>query len=289
MTRLAPILLLTLMMTTTTAVSAENAKLSTHRKAWHTERPRHHLKRIVQYDLSSTEIPEEFEGFRIAFVSDTHYPSLFDDSTLTKMERELVGLRPDMLLLGGDYQEDCEHVEPLFAAFKRVGAPYGTYAVLGNNDFERCTDVIKESMERNGITLVEEKVVGVSKDGSNIVVAGAHNTFAERETTPSPTESTRESDFVMLLTHTPDYVQDIGESRADIALAGHTHAGQVTFLGLWAPKNPSHYGRKMLRGLKQSTSGTPVLITSGIGTSRANVRFCAPGEIIMIVLHHSQE
>ncbi len=264
---------------------AENAKLHTHRTKWRTSRPHHAIKRIVQYDLTSEEIPAEFEGFRIAFVTDTHYPSLFNDSTLAKLERELIDLKPDMLLLGGDYQEDCDHVEPLFNAFKAVDAPYGTYAVLGNNDFERCTDTIVESMQRNGIALIENKTVGVSKGGSQIVVAGAHNTFAARETSPSPTESTGEKDFVILLTHTPDYVQDIGESRADIALAGHTHAGQVTFFGLWAPKNPSHYGRKMLRGLRKSTSGTPVLISNGIGTSRMNVRFCAPGEIVVIILH----
>lgn len=32
-----------------------------------------------------------------------------------------------------------------------------------------------------------------------------------------------------MLTHTPDYVEDVDISNTDLALAGHTHGGQVSF------------------------------------------------------------
>ena len=35
--------------------------------------------------------------------------------------------KPDVLLMGGDYQEGCEYVEPLFAALARVKTPMGTF------------------------------------------------------------------------------------------------------------------------------------------------------------------
>ena len=51
-------------------------------------------------------------------------------------------------------------------------------------------------------------------------------------------------DFIILLTHTPDYAEDTDVSNANLVLAGHTHGGQVSLfkkifsgkaLYLWKP------------------------------------------------------
>ena len=55
-------------------------------------------------------------------------------------------------------------------------------------------------------------------------------------------------DFVILLTHTPDYAEDVPVTNSDLILAGHTHGGQVTLFGLYAPIVPSHYGQRFLPG-----------------------------------------
>ncbi|MFC2424746.1 MAG: hypothetical protein ACFNPZ_12430, partial [Fusobacterium polymorphum] len=48
------------------------------------------------------------------------------------------------------------------------------------------------------------------------------------------TEGIKEEDFVLFLTHNPEYFEEMTEDekqKADITLAGHTHGGQVTFFG----------------------------------------------------------
>ena len=95
------------------------------------------IDRVVEYDFTHRDVPEAFEGFRIAFISDLHYKSLLKEKGLNNLVDLLIAQKPDVLLMGGDYQEGCEYVEPLFAALARVKTPMGTFGVMGNNDYER--------------------------------------------------------------------------------------------------------------------------------------------------------
>ncbi len=247
------------------------------------------IDRIRTYDVTSPDIPAAFEGYRMVFVTDTHYPSLFTDKTLESLGTVLKELRPDAILLGGDYQEDCQHVEPLFRTIAECNPGDGIYGVLGNNDLERCTDIIKSLMKDYGIALVEDTAMQISRLGSHVTIAGVHNTFQRHETAPSPTLSLPANDFVILLTHTPDYAEDQDITNADLTLAGHTHGGQVTLLGAWAPVTASHYGQRFLKGLNWNSAGQPVITSTGIGTSRRNVRLFAPSEVILLTLHSQRE
>lgn len=243
------------------------------------------IRRVRTYDISSIDIPNAFEGFRILFVSDTHYPSLFTDETLRSLCAIEAEVSADVMVLGGDYQENCDSVAPLFSAMMRTPPPYGTFGVLGNNDMERCPDLIKDAMREHGITLVEDTAIQIFKGHSHITIAGAHNDFSRHEMTPSPTLNLPPSEFVILVTHTPDYAEDQDISNADITLAGHTHGGQVTLLGAFAPQTASHYGQRFLKGLNYNTAGQPVITTTGIGTSRRAIRLFAPSEIVVLTLH----
>lgn len=243
------------------------------------------IRRVRTYDVSSVDIPHAFEGFRILFVSDTHYPSLFTDETLRSLCAIQDEVAADAMVLGGDYQESCDSVTPLFSAMMRTPPPYGAFGVLGNNDLERCTDIIKDAMREYGITLVEDTAIQIVKGHSHITIAGVHNNFSRHETAPSPTLGLPPSEFVILLTHTPDYAEDQDISNADVTLAGHTHGGQVTLLGAFAPQTASHYGQRFLKGLNYNTAGQPVITTTGIGTSRRAIRLFAPSEVIVLTLH----
>ena len=266
----------------------ENAGMRIKRGRTRTECKHPGIKRVRTYDITSQEIPAAFDGYKMAFVTDTHYPSLFTDETLTSLDSVLKELHPDALLLGGDYQEDCEHVEPLFKTIMECAPKDGAYAVLGNNDLERCTDVIVSLMKDYNITLVEDTTTQIRRGRSHITVAGVRNTFQPRESHISPTLNEPASDFVILLTHTPDYAEDQDITNADITLAGHTHGGQVTLFGAWAPVTASHYGQRFLKGLNKNSAGQSVITSTGLGTSRHAVRFFAPSEVVLLRLHSLQ-
>ena len=245
--------------------------------------------RIRHYTFEHSQIPEAFDGFRIAFISDIHYESKFKQKHLHNLVDALNAMQPDLLLMGGDYQEGCGYVKELFDELARVKVPYGILAVLGNNDYERCTEEIREEMKKHGMRLLEHITDTVKRGDSFILVSGVRNPFDLKRNGVSPTERLKEDDFVILLTHTPDYVEDVLVKHADLALAGHTHGGQVSFLRLWTPRTGSKYGTRFLSGKKMSVNGIPIIITNGLGTSRIKMRMCARSEIVEVILKKKAE
>ncbi len=254
------------------------------------------ISRVMRYDVWSADIDAEFEGYRIAFVTDIHYPSRFDTEHLLSLANVLVELKPNALLLGGDYQEGCEYVDAVLQVLEVSTPNIERLAVLGNNDIERCTDEIKSLMKAHNIRLLEDETVRLSscKGNAHIQITGVTNKFNDGvlsidSTVSCPTTKLDANDFIILLTHTPDYAEQYDVTNADLTLAGHTHGGQVTLLGTVAPITASLYGQRFVKGLNYNTKGQTIITSNGIGTSRKKIRFCAPSEVVVIVLHTKED
>lgn len=247
------------------------------------------ISRVRTYEFTHPDVPAAFDGFRIAFVSDLHYKSLFKEKGLDNLVKLLREQHADVLLIGGDLHEGCEYVPPVIAALSEVKTPMGAYAVLGNNDYEACYSDIVREMDKCGMHLLEHKVDTLRRDGEEILIAGVRNPFDLKKNGTSPTLGLSPDDFVILLTHTPDYAEDVPITNTDLVLAGHTHGGQVTLFGLYAPILPSHYGQRFRTGLEYNSLLTPMIITNGIGTSNKNIRLFAPSEVVMIILHRQKD
>lgn len=245
--------------------------------------------RIKEYNFYSNEIPEAFDGFRIAFASDFHYKSKFKDLALTNTVRALKSIHADVLLLGGDYQEGCDSVSRLFAELSRVRTTYGTYGVMGNNDYERCRDEIIKEMELRGMKVLEHICDTICIGTDRLILAGIRNPFDLEQNGISPTRGLKPDDFVIMLTHTPDYAEDVDIRNTDLVLAGHTHGGQVTLGKLYAPVTGSKYGKRFLSGRSETSDGVPVITTNGLGTSRMNFRMFTPSEVVLIILHRGEK
>ena len=240
------------------------------------------VDRIARYDMASADVPQELDGYRIAFATDFHLPSAFKERQLQGTVKALRALKPDVILLGGDYQEGCDYVEPLFSALGSLAPPDGIYAVLGNNDFERCTDEIALSMHQNGIRLLDYAADTLH---TGLVVVGVPYSTHPPLVQPL-VERQRTDDYVIFFTHSPDIVESaaLSPQRIDLALAGHTHGGQITFFYLVAPETGSRYGRRFLYGRRRTSRGVPIIISRGLGTSRMPIRFCAPTDITVVTL-----
>ena len=192
----------------------------------------------------------------------------------------------DLLLLGGDYRgRNGGNLSELFDVLYQVCVPYGTYGVMGNHENNANYEIVRQEMERTGIRLLEHQVDTLWKGNQYILLCGIRNPFDLTKNGISPTLSLQAEDYVIMLTHTPDYVEDVDVSNTDLALAGHTHGGQISFFGRYTPAHFSKYGSRFLSGLKYNSAGIPVIITNGIGTSRKDIRLFTPSEIVLVILH----
>lgn len=246
----------------------------------------HGIGRVKKYTIYSEQLPDSFDGFRIAFASDFHYESRFNRKRLPGLLKALQATEADVLLLGGDYRgRNGGNLTELFDLLHIFRPPYGTYGVMGNHENNTNYEIVKEEMKRTGIHLLEHEVDTLWKKNEYILLCGIRNPFDLKQNGVSPTLNLHPDDYVIMLVHTPDYAEDTDISNTDLVLAGHTHGGQVSFFKRYTPAHFSKYGTRFMTGLKHNSAGIPVIVTNGIGTSRKDIRLFTPSEIVLITLH----
>ncbi|MBR2416746.1 MAG: metallophosphoesterase [Bacteroidaceae bacterium] len=236
--------------------------------------------RIKHYTIESDRLPASFDGFTAAFLSDLHFPSKFTPKRLQKVVAALSHLAPDAIFMGGDYVPSPQYAQLLFSSFSSVETACGKYAVLGNHDY-RLRDSVAVAMERSGVRLLADEVSYLQRGGDSIAVVGVYNPFKPSAAVRQLATGVQGDCFTIILSHTPDFAQDT-RVPCELVLAGHTHGGQVSLLGLYTPVKNTKYGARFLRGLNSTTDGVPVITTNGVGTSRRKLRFCVPSEIVVI-------
>lgn len=246
----------------------------------------HGIGRVKKYTIYSEQLPDSFDGFRIAFASDFHYESRFNRKRLPGLLKALRATEADILLLGGDYRgRNGGNLTELFDLLHTFRPPYGTYGVMGNHENNTNYEIVKEEMKRTGIHLLEHEVDTLWKENEYILLCGIRNPFDLKQNGVSPTLNLHPDDYVIMLVHTPDYAEDTDISNTDLVLAGHTHGGQVSFFKRYTPAHFSKYGTRFMTGLKHNSAGIPVIITNGIGTSRKDIRLFTPSEIVLVTLY----
>lgn len=253
----------------------------------------HHLNRkgvarIKTYHIYHKDIPQAFDRYTIAFVSDLHYKSILQEEGLKNVVVQISKMNPDLLLLGGDYKEGVDNINELFEYIGKIKTTDGIIGVLGNNDYEEGYHQILSAAKLHKIEILEDQCDTIVRKDAQIIIVGVKNPFDHHHRSTTPDASLQSDDYIVLLTHTPDYVEWAKPPFTDLALAGHTHGGQVTLFGLYAPYIPSQYGQRFRTGKCKTSGQIPVIVTNGIGTSRKNIRLFAPTEIVRLVLHHTK-
>jgi len=213
-------------------------------------------------------------------------------------------LAPDLILMLGDYPAGPSVTGrrvplPEFArVVASLRAPLGAYAVLGNHDWWDDADAMRERkgpvearrvLERQGIPVLENDVLRLSKDGRPFWLAGLADQIpflrlhSRRSLADLPGTLARITDDapVILMAHEPDIFPSV-PARVSLTLAGHTHGGQVRLLG-YSPFSNSDFGQRFIYG-HVVEGGRHLIVSGGLGVSGVGVRFGVPPEILLVEL-----
>ncbi|HTX61841.1 MAG TPA: metallophosphoesterase [Methanobacterium sp.] len=233
-----------------------------------------------QITIESDQIPSNFDGKKIVYLSDIHAGPFFSKDRVDSLVNQVNALHPDLILLGGDYVSgEDTYINSTFDSLNKLQAPLGIYAVLGNTDPQYYSWMAL----RNSPTITDignmGDWVGNSDGKIRIGGVGADN---DRQDIDDAVGNATASDFVILLKHEPDYFTEVNKSMVDLVLSGHTHGGQVTFFGLWAPYLPEGGTKYRIGTFKEGNS--TLIVSNGIGTVGLPIRFFARPQIIVITL-----
>ena len=150
-------------------------------------------------------------------------------------------------------------------------------------------------MIRNHIKECDNKSYWVKIGRDSIKIGGVDDPNGSEPVLESIVNGVQKKDFCILISHRPEYIKQLKTDLVDLTLSGHTHGGQVTFFGLWAPVLPTENGiwaslafskesQQYSYGHFQRTPTMQSYITSGIGTRFPHLRFFRRPEIAVLEL-----
>ncbi|MGL4346438.1 MAG: metallophosphoesterase [Cellulosilyticaceae bacterium] len=245
-------------------------------------------QRVKKYAVKSNNLPKSFEGFKIIFLADIHYGRTIRKKRMRNLINRINGLEPDLILLGGDYVISKKYIKPCFEMLSHLKSAYGTYAVVGNHDVEEGLGETMRAMKKAGIISISNDAIWLG-EFERIRIGGVGDLRTQKQILEPTLKGVKEDDFVLLVSHNPRYVYQLGpEVPIDLVLAGHTHGGQfapIKHLGYVTPRSVSRRtGIEFLSGRKKSYH-TDVIVSNGIGTAKFALRLGALPEIVEITLH----
>ena len=243
------------------------------------------LVTVATYQLRLSDLPATFKGMRIVFLTDLHYGKGFGKDELRRVVTMAQELRPDLILLGGDYLGSGVHgYAELLEELSGLKAKEGIYAVMGNHEYTfGGTEALKGLFSRYGLRLLVNDGVWIKRAKARIRLCGLDDIWYGKPSLQAALAEAQPSDVVILVCHNPDFASSLKPGQVDLMFSGHTHGGQITFFGLYAPLLPTATGQKYRSGLVKDRA-CPVVVSNGLGTIWPYLRFFAPPQIVLVVL-----
>ena len=246
------------------------------------------------YTISSSKLPQSFDGYRIAHVSDLHNAEMGKNN-----EKLLTMLRdadPDMIAITGDLVDSRNTDIEVALQFVREAVKIAPcYYVTGNHEARISEyDELKEAMKAAGVTVLEDAQTEISLTGEFITLIGVNDPsyqtdylFGDAKTVMNSKleELHAEHDgFTILLSHRPELFETYVDHDLDLVLSGHAHGGQfrLPFVGGLVAPNQGFFP-EYDAGL-YSMNHTNMIVSRGIGNSILPFRFNNRPEVIIIEL-----
>jgi len=238
--------------------------------------------KITNLTVAITDLPPEWQGKKIAQISDAHLGYVLNGDflediihTINREKVEIVLITGD-LLDGMDYSLDA-HLESL----EKLAAPRGALYVTGNHEtylgVARAYEALKK---QKNVRILDDAFV----DEGGLQIIGV--SFPERGFTKDVVGAMRTMKGLngkrpaILLYHDPSSASEIAQSGlVDLQLSGHTHHGQILPA---MPFSRLIYGKYYFG--EHHEGDYTLYTTSGAGVWGPTMRTGSNSEIVIITL-----
>lgn len=206
-----------------------------------------HDYKIRRKKIALKNLPKEFEGLKIAQLSDIHSGSFFDKEAVIRGVQMLLNEKPDVIFFTGDLvNNEAKEMVDYIEVFNKLKAPLGVFSVLGNHDYgDYVPWPTAEEKRQNLETLIgmhrqmgwdilmnENRIL--EKNGEKIAIIGIENwsgkpNFPKYGKLNKAIVGTESIPVKLLLSHDPSHwrAEVLPKYKEiDIAFAGHTHGFQ---------------------------------------------------------------
>ena len=255
-----------------------------------------------------SNLPDAFDGYRIALFSDIHLGTFNDghEKDVETIVKLINNQQCDVILFAGDIVNyETEEALPYESILSTLKAQDGVFSILGNHDYsnyiiqaeaEKMRDIkaLHQMQRRIHWRLLQNANHVIRRGNDSIAIIGSENNGLP----PWPargdlkaasrglqdvysTDSTLAHTFSVLLTHDPTHWRSnvLPETNIDLTLSGHTHGGQFKLFG-WSP-----VAHRYSEWSGAYSEGSQIIcVSDGIGTIFFPFRFGAWPEVNVITL-----
>jgi predicted MPP superfamily phosphohydrolase len=246
---------------------------------------------IAPYDYEITEtdifirgLPERFEGFRIAQLTDVHHSRIVGLEEVRRVIALAQTTKPDLIALTGDYTTTFRRfIDPCAEALGKLNAPEGVWAVLGNHDHYTDAELTTRALERNHIAVLNNVNTTIRRGPDSIQLAGIDDwSWAGSDWLRAFNGVDRKRPTV-LLSHQPVVLDQEEAQSASLILSGHTHGGQVKLPFIGAPARFATSDMRYANGLFKRGQ-TQLYVSRGTGVIGLAVRLGVRPEVAVLRL-----
>jgi predicted MPP superfamily phosphohydrolase len=238
---------------------------------------------VRHLDVHVRDWPAGAPPLKLALLSDLHVATPGDSvAHLTRVVAQVDALHPDLVLIAGDFlSNDAFLMAPAdtdaaIAPLAGLHAPLGAVAVFGNHDYADRAGVAS-ALARARVTLLDN---AATRRGPLAILGISDAATGRDREAPVLAQAAAIGGVRVVLTHSPDAFHDL-PLDIDLALAGHTHCGQVA-LPFHGPLMLNlRWGRRYGCGVVRDGARTAV-VTAGLGTSNLPIRLGVPPDLWVI-------
>lgn len=246
---------------------------------------------LNKYTLQSDRLPQEFDGFRIAHLSDFHNTEIGEENE--KLLSVIKEAEPDIIAITGDMIDSRRtNVEIALDFAREIIKIAPCYYVTGNHEARLAESYnLKEALSELGVIVLEDDKTEIEIGNAKIRLIGVDDprfsdeNYADAVMTGKLDILTEKDDtYTLLLSHRPELFSVYCEYKVDLVLSGHAHGGQfrIPFLGgVIAPDQglfPEFDSGLYTKGR------TNMIVSRGIGNSIIPLRFNNRPEVIAVEL-----
>jgi len=234
---------------------------------------------VIRIEIESPKINRRI---KILHVSDLHLGPVMGRDKIELIREVWEKEKPDIIVSTGDLVDgNMKGKEHLADMLKRLNAPMGKFAVLGNHEYYRDVYQAIDFTRRAGFELLrgekrelgEIVIVGVDDDDCKFFNLCQGSTDEEEILKALPRDK-----FVILLKHKPK-INPNSVGKFDLMLSGHTHGGVYEPVGRFILRRLFIIDRGFVK-----LGDSYVFVSKGVGTGGPPMRLLSPPDVAIVEL-----
>ncbi|MCD8391161.1 MAG: metallophosphoesterase [Firmicutes bacterium] len=248
---------------------------------------------ITSYTLRSARIPPEFDGYKIAQISDVH------SDTVPGLVSEIARTRPDIIVSTGDLVHHTGGYSYSVNLCRRLSEIAPVYAVTGNHDIWRNDySELEAALDNAGVQTLHNESVTLTRGGARLSLSGIDDPFAVTNKrineflNGAVSQLSVGDEYSILLFHRANWLNYFRRRGFDLILSGHMHGGQMRIPSLGGVVSPRSswasskiFFPKYVGGL-YAFDKTTIIVSRGLGNPMVIPRFFNRPELVSITLKH---